>query len=97
MKLSDYLREMPVADRAALARACGTTYGHLKNVAFSGKPCGEKLAMALELATDGAVTRRELRPTDWWEIWHELVTPEFPAPVTRPALQLATTTQPAAA
>lgn len=28
----------------------------------------------------GAVTRRELRPNDWWRIWPELVTRQFPNP-----------------
>lgn len=40
---------------------------------------------AIEAATNGAVTRRDLRPDDWWEIWPELVTPEFPAPKQRAA------------
>ena len=26
----------------------------------------------LELATDGAITRKELRPDDWWLLWPEL-------------------------
>lgn len=33
---------------------------------------------AIERATDGAVTRRDLRPDDWWLIWPELVTADFP-------------------
>lgn len=37
---------------------------------------------AIEKATDGAVTRRDLRPADWHLIWPELVTPEHPAPAT---------------
>ncbi len=35
---------------------------------------------AIEKATDGQVSRRDLRPDDWWLIWPELVTDEFPAP-----------------
>jgi len=34
---------------------------------------------AIEKATDGQVSRRDLRPDDWWLIWPELVTEEFPA------------------
>lgn len=29
---------------------------------------------AIERATGGAVTRRDLRPRDWWVIWPELET-----------------------
>ena len=34
----------------------------------------------IERATDGEVTRRDLRPDDWHLIWPELVTREFMAP-----------------
>lgn len=40
---------------------------------------------AIELATSGAVTRRDLRPDDWQLIWPELVTDEFPAPNSKEA------------
>lgn len=40
---------------------------------------------AIERATSGQVTRRDLRPDDWHLIWPELVTPEFPAPVSTKA------------
>lgn len=32
----------------------------------------------LEAATNFQVTRRELRPDDWWLIWPELVDPDHP-------------------
>jgi DNA-binding transcriptional regulator YdaS (Cro superfamily) len=28
--------------------------------------------VGLELATDGAISRKELRPNDWWLLWPEL-------------------------
>mgnify|MGYP003407443700 CR=1 FL=1 len=37
---------------------------------------------AIEQATDGAVTRRDLRPSDWHLIWPELVDAKHPAPIT---------------
>jgi DNA-binding transcriptional regulator YdaS (Cro superfamily) len=33
-----------------------------------------RLAPAIERATEGKVSRRDLRPDDWAEIWPELVT-----------------------
>lgn len=36
--------------------------------------------VAIERLTAGAVTRRDLRPGDWYRIWPELVTAEHPAP-----------------
>lgn len=32
--------------------------------------------MAIERATNGAVTRQELRPDDYWLIWPDLTAPE---------------------
>jgi len=48
------------------------------------KPSPE-YCVAIEVATAGAVTRRDLRPDDWHRIWPELVTDEFPAPEPTPA------------
>jgi DNA-binding transcriptional regulator YdaS (Cro superfamily) len=33
------------------------------------------MAVAIESTTKGAVTRRDLRPDDWQEIWPELAQP----------------------
>lgn len=38
----------------------------------------------LEAATNGLVTRRELRPDDWWKIWPELVDADHPPGKARP-------------
>lgn len=40
---------------------------------------------AIEIAAAGKVTRRDLRPGDWWLIWPELVTDEYPIPVSKKA------------
>lgn len=40
---------------------------------------------AIESATGGSVTRRDLRPDDWWRIWPELITAEHPAPEAKAA------------
>lgn len=73
MKLADYIKPLNVDARRALATKCGTTWLHLRNVAFSGKPCGVQLAVALEQATNGQVRRVHLRPQDWHLIWPELI------------------------
>lgn len=82
MKLSAYLSPLPLPERERLAGAAGTTYLHLKNVAFSGKPCGDKLAVSLERETGRAVRRWDMKPDDWWQIWPELIgaegAPEVP-------------------
>lgn len=39
-----------------------------------------KYCVPIECATGGAVSRRQLRPDDWFRIWPELVTKKYPAP-----------------
>lgn len=80
MKLADYLRTLDERERAALATRAGTTYLHLRNVAFSGKSCGIPLAVGIERETAGAVRRWTLRPNDWHLIWPEIVTAEGAPP-----------------
>ena len=61
MDFKAYLLAIPVSERAAFAARCGTTYGHLRNVAY-GKSCAESLALAIERETGGAVPLEGLRP-----------------------------------
>lgn len=89
MKLSEYLRPLPEADRLLLASKSGTSFLHLRNVAFSGKSCGVHLAVALDLATDGQVRRWDTRPDDWHLIWPELIGTEGAPDVLAPAPQAA--------
>ena len=72
MDLKTYLSARDTAAREALAAECGTTLGHLTNVSYLYKPCSPILAARIERATNGAVTRQELRPEDWRDIWPEL-------------------------
>lgn len=61
-----------------LAESMGLSPQVVSNWRARGVPL-DKCA-SLELATSGAVTRRDLRPDDWHRIWPELVTPDHPAP-----------------
>jgi len=87
--LSEYLKGLDMPARQALAERAGTSYLHLRNVAFSGKSCGPALAVGIEAATEGAVRRWDLRPEDWRSIWPELLeadgAPDVPLP--EPAAQ----------
>ncbi len=67
--------------QAALASAIGVKQQHIWNwLSRAGHvPLGH--CTAIEAATQGAVTRRDLRPHDWHRVWPELVTAEHPAPV----------------
>jgi DNA-binding transcriptional regulator YdaS (Cro superfamily) len=74
MDLKTYLLPMTTPQRDAFAKRCGTTRGHLQNVAFYGKTCAPALATAIERES-GDVRRQDMRPKDYWLIW-----PDIPAP-----------------
>lgn len=59
-------------EREALAARCGTSWPYLRNIAYGQRQAGPKLAALLERETGGAITRRDLRPSDWQIIWPEL-------------------------
>jgi len=50
---------MPMNERERFAAQCGTSYGHIRNVAY-GKTCAEELAIAIEKESGGIVTIAEL-------------------------------------
>ncbi|KGC15007.1 hypothetical protein DM48_333 [Burkholderia gladioli] len=72
-KLKSFLAGYRPDDREVFAARCGTTAAFLRNVVYGQRKPGEKLCVAIERATEGAVTRRDLRPDDWQDIWPELV------------------------
>ena len=61
--------------QAALARSLNVTAPTINQWAKGVRPVPEKMAVAIEAITNGAVTRRDLRPNDWYLIWPELVPP----------------------
>ena len=58
--------------RAELAELAGISPQYLYQC-LSGRRCmGSLLAARVEHVTNGAVTRKELRPNDWHLVWPEL-------------------------
>lgn len=57
----------------ALAEALGIQLTYLSQMSSGGRAVTPERASAIERATAGAVTRRDLRPDDWQAIWPELV------------------------
>lgn len=76
MDLKTYLSSLLPPERVALAEAARTTVGHLRNVGYGLRPCSPELASAVERASQGAVKRQDLRPSDWRDIWPELAANE---------------------
>lgn len=61
MKLSDYLRKLTPAARETFAKRSETKVAYLYQVAGGHRSCGPKLAVRIEQASRGAVTKQELR------------------------------------
>ena len=78
MKLKDYVAERGVT--AALARQIGAQPQLVWQWASDVRPVPIERCVPTERATEGAVTRRDLRPDDWHEIWPELAISEEKQP-----------------
>lgn len=61
-----------VGSQSALAAELGVTKAAVWQWKDDGRKVPIEHCVAIERATGGAVTRRELRPDDWQQIWPEL-------------------------
>jgi len=61
-----------VGGASALARILGRSASEISQWVSGNRPIPLIAAPAIERATNGAVTRRDLRPDDWHLIWPEL-------------------------
>jgi len=84
MKLSVWLQDRGAG--IALARDLKLAPSLVSQWGSRARPIPIERCYQIELATAGAVTRRDLRPDDWQRIWPELATPPCAAPVAPVAL-----------
>ncbi len=71
------LREYCLAEKGRqtiLAEKTSLAYAYVNQIVNGKRPVPIKYCARIEKATAGQVTRRDLRPDDWHEIWPELVT-----------------------
>lgn len=54
----------------------GTSHSYLRLIAYGHKRPSAKVSTAIEKATCGRITRKELRPDDWQDIWPEIAVDE---------------------
>lgn len=50
----------------------GTTRAYARLIAYGQKRPSAAMAIGIERATEGTVTRQALRPCDWFSLWPEL-------------------------
>ena len=70
-----------------LANALGVTAAAVSHWVTGLRPVPIQHCFAIERATRGAVTRRDLRPDDWHLIWPELSDMPSAQPATAPTAQ----------
>lgn len=69
MNLSDYLKSN---SRKELAEKLSLSSARLSHLCSGFRKPSPQLSISIEKATDGLVTRKDLRPNDWQDIWPEL-------------------------
>lgn len=72
MDLKTYISNSPRGTASGLAKALSISPSYLSQMASGLAPISPERSVAIERATDGAVSRRELRPEDWQRIWPEM-------------------------
>jgi DNA-binding transcriptional regulator YdaS (Cro superfamily) len=76
MDFKTFWCDLPVSERKAFAVKCGTTPGHLSNIAYGIKPAGESLAISIDRESGGKVRCEELRDdVDWAYLRNSTGTP----------------------
>ena len=73
MELKTHFFGLSKEGRTAFAMACGTSVGHMRNVAYGYKQPAAELAVAIERESGKRVTRQGLYPDSYGSIWPELV------------------------
>lgn len=68
---STLLKWLKTASDAAVS-STGTSRAYLRLIAYGHKTASAEIAVRTETATKGEVTRQDLRPDDWQQIWPEL-------------------------
>lgn len=71
MDLKTYLATAP-GGGVQLAEQLGVAPAYLSQMVNGHRAISPERCVAIEKATDGKVTRRDLRPDDWRAIWPEL-------------------------
>ncbi|MGD9756403.1 MAG: transcriptional regulator [Comamonas sp.] len=75
MNLKDHLTSLGRGASSLLGRKIGVSPVLISQWVNGDRPVPIERCVAIERATDGAVTRRDLRPNDWQDIWPELAVP----------------------
>ena len=71
MNLKDYITAQH-GNATRLAKELEIPLSYLSQMSTGERAVSPEKAFSISKLTDGAVTRQELRPTDFWKIWPDL-------------------------
>ncbi|MGS4233799.1 transcriptional regulator [Serratia marcescens] len=71
-KLQLYLNSLGIEQQKAFAGQCNTSVGYLRKAISNKQKLGAALSVRIESNSGGQVSRKDLHPNDWFEIWPEL-------------------------
>lgn len=71
-KLRVYLNSISKAEQVEFASKCGSSIGYLRKAISVNQLLSPLLCVQIELNSHNSVTRPDLRPDDWQQIWPEL-------------------------
>ena len=71
-KLKEFLNSLPREEQDKFSAMCGTSVGYLRKAITKRSKLGAALCVKIETASHGVVTRKDLHPGEWKEIWPEL-------------------------
>ena len=72
MQFKIYFFRLSKQERKEFAEKVGTSVGHLTNFCYGYTSLAAKACVLIERESKGEVSRRNLMPNDWHEIWPEL-------------------------
>ena len=78
MTLSEYITAQGRGAISALAKQIGAPIPDVSRWVSGDRPVPAGRCVAIEAATGGAVTRKDLKPLTWKAFWPELAKPQSP-------------------
>lgn len=66
-QLLDYINSIPVSEREAFAKRCGTTFDYLRQIAYGNRTCSAELAIDLERESQGVLKCETLNTRADWD------------------------------
>lgn len=72
MKLSEFIKQEGRGSLVKLAKDIKAPYPDVSRWVSGKRPVPVGRCMAIENATNKQVSRKDLRPDDYWEIWADL-------------------------